>query len=457
MLRIRPSPRRQLGTLGYNAHGGFAQQRGLARGERMKTRENASGISGETRRNKWACFAVIIAVGIIFAMNNSKVPPNMLTISDALSCPYTLVGNLMTVTGICGMMLTIPGGFLVKRFGPRRVGLVGIALSCVGATANALTANIYAMLAFRFMEAIGFCLCPVVVMTFISALFPPDKRGLPTGIWSCWITLGTLIMFNASSPLSATFGYRGSFWLAAGLLLLGLILFAAFARMPENDMLETGVAVEGEKHDRTLRPSGAEILKMPAIWLLALTFFGFAFVNQCLVSFYPTYMQLRLGMAPAAANASTSMVALGGILSAVLCGLFLNRLPRRYHSLLLLVLSLLAAACAAALFRYPNANSIGAFAVIAGLVIYTIPPTVYSIAPELASHPSLIPVALAIVTFAQNASGALHSLILSPMISAIRDSGSMDWSAPAITLATIAAMLLVGGVGQYLVIRAGKR
>ena len=417
-------------------------------------------MASKVKQNGWVVFIFMLLVGICFAMNNYKVPPNMLNISATLNTTITLVGNLMTMVGLAGVIMTLPGGGLVKKYGPRKVGIAALICTVIGAFVSVLVPNIYVMLVARFVESIGFCLVPVVALTVIPAWFPPEKRGLPMGIWSCWITFGMLIMMNASSPLTAAYNYFGSFWLAAILMVVALILFVAFVRMPES--VNQQVKADAGKPGAAANPvaakvSAAEAYKTPAIWLLALAFLGFAFLNQAVASFYSTYMQLSLGMEAAAANAATSGVAVGGIIAAIIIGLCMNKIPNKHHTLLLLVLTLCAAVCAFMLFRYTDTATIGIFTVITGVIIYMIPPVTFNIAPTTMKHPALIPIAMAIVNFAMNVAGVLNGFFISPMVNAIKVSGSSDWSTPAMTLTIVAACLVIGGIGQFIAVKKQQR
>ena len=60
------------------------------------------------------------------------------------------------------------------------------------------------------LEGVGGGLIAVAAPAAISAWFVPWERGLPMGIWTTWVPIGNVLMFNAAHPLLESFGWQAS-------------------------------------------------------------------------------------------------------------------------------------------------------------------------------------------------------------------------------------------------------
>src|SRR5262249_27651005 len=70
------------------------------------------------------------------------------------------------------------------RFGRRRVFAIGILIFTLGSAAAALAPSTGALIAARAFQGMGGAVVAPLSLTLLSEAFPPDKRGLPLGIWS---------------------------------------------------------------------------------------------------------------------------------------------------------------------------------------------------------------------------------------------------------------------------------
>lgn len=126
----------------------------------------------------------------------------------------------------------IPAGFLLDRFGPRRVQTVLLFIAALGACLFALAENFELLLVGRALIGLGVAASLIAGLKAIEMWFPKERLALING---CFITIGTLGVVAATAPselLLHFVGWRTLFALLAVLCVLcaGLI----FTLLPES-------------------------------------------------------------------------------------------------------------------------------------------------------------------------------------------------------------------------------
>ena len=81
-----------------------------------------------------------------------------------------------------------------------------------------------------FLSGIGFGLMYLCAYVMIGHYFE-EKRALATGIASCGSGVGTFIFAPLSVALLDSFGWKGSMWIIAGIVLNGVVCGATFRPM----------------------------------------------------------------------------------------------------------------------------------------------------------------------------------------------------------------------------------
>jgi sugar phosphate permease len=168
---------------------------------------------------------------------------------------------------IVGPLFGFAAGWIVDRFGPRRLMMAGILMAggaLVGLGATSVAAAFYF---FYFFNALGYvCGGPLPCQVLVSRWFDAT-RGKVMGIAYLGIGVGGAIVPLLSAWLTARVGWRASLQIVGGLIVLIALPLAYFVR--EEPATIERVAQPGPR--RT--PENAEIrtiLTSPAFYLLAL-------------------------------------------------------------------------------------------------------------------------------------------------------------------------------------------
>jgi MFS family permease len=161
-----------------------------------------------------------------------------------------------------------PLGRLADRWRRGRLLALGVA-AWAGLTALGGASTGYAMLfVTRMGVGIGEAACAPVATSWISDLLPPERRSRALAWFMMAVPVGVMVSFAISGPMAQAFGWRSALALAA---VPALLLVPALLALPEPARVS-----------KTVAPSAASLLRIPALWGLALS--G-ALVNFILYAF----------------------------------------------------------------------------------------------------------------------------------------------------------------------------
>lgn len=124
-------------------------------------------------------------------------------------------------------------GPLSDRFGRRPVLLGGIAIYLAGTAACALAPSIHALIAARFVQAVGACSGVVLARAIVRDLFAPERAASVMAYMGSAMAIGPMIGPVIGGQLEIRFGWRANFILLA--LFGAAMLTAVLAAMRETN------------------------------------------------------------------------------------------------------------------------------------------------------------------------------------------------------------------------------
>jgi sugar phosphate permease len=266
---------------------------------------------------------------------------------------------------VVGPLFGFAAGWIVDRFGPRRLMMAGIVMAggaLIGLGATSLAGAFYF---FYFFNALGYvCGGPLPCQVLVSRWF--DKtRGKVMGIAYLGIGVGGAIVPLLSAWLTARVGWRLSLQTLGGLIVLIALPLAYLVKEgPDED-----AGPKPSHVARRLQPSVAiaNILRTRAFYLLALgsmcSIAAVGGTNQHLKLF----LSLDRGYSQAEAAGIISLVLTISIVGRLLMGWLADRVPRKL--VMVLIYLLVAAAIPLLLVRTaaPGVATMYLFAAIFGL------------------------------------------------------------------------------------------
>ena len=260
---------------------------------------------------------------------------------------------------LVGPLFGFMAGWVVDRFGPRRLMMSGILMAGVALIGLAHMTSLWMFYAFYLLNALGYvCGGPLPNQVLLSRWF--DKaRGKAMGFAYLGIGIGGYLVLKLSPRLVDAFGWRGALQVL-GILIIALALpLAYFVR----DDPERAGGLGKSAPPATVSPMGG-IFRNPAFYLLALgsmcSIGAVGGTNQHLKLFLS--LDLQFSQTAAASVASTVLAC--SIAGRLFMGWLADRIPRKH--VMLLIYTLIAGSIPLLFFAQSPA-ALYAFAIVFGL------------------------------------------------------------------------------------------
>ncbi len=370
-----------------------------------------------------------------------QVPPIAIDLQSALNLSLVDIGWLQTILGIAALILAIPAGFICMKLGTRNAVILTAAISLLGTVIGGFAANFEVLMIGRVFQGIALGLDAVVSFQVVAAFFPPEKRGFPNSLVSSSYVFAFFLMMNIAVPLRDVMNWQGLWYFCDVLSILAIIL--ALVCIPKKDKELIATAEKTVDAPKMQKGSTRAVWLNPMIWLPALTFTLFNVGYFGIATYYPTFLVEVVHADQEIANLIVSGNALIGVPGAICAGLIMNRLAIPKRKLLPAFTMIGLAICYFVAFYMPDLVTATILMLVVGFICCFVPPSLYTIGPDIVRRPEWVALALAIVTVGQNVGMSLGPVV----VGAIVESAG-DWTACAIP---IGVMALVGAVSCFLI------
>lgn len=262
------------------------------------------------------CTFCMMTFGVVF----HSIPPILGILVDNLRLTYAQAGALMGFFTLPAVVLSLPGGMLVDRYGPRSVGIATLVTMVLGTAVVALGGSYWVMGFGRVMAGAGAIVLLVVTPQIVTSWFHDREIGLSMGIFNTAVPLGTILSLNFMGVIAHHFNWQTCIWTSLGVTVVALCLFLSLYR--------DRTAGEG---DRPSRPHLLTVLKQAGygIWLVGLSWGLF---NVGIVSFFtyaPDYFVAR-GEDIAKAGLLASYPMWASIVLAPIVGILIDRIGMKW-------------------------------------------------------------------------------------------------------------------------------
>jgi predicted MFS family arabinose efflux permease len=296
----------------------------------------SSGVSEEWREH-WPVVLSAFLAGAVEVTYSFSLGVFLQPIQSDLGWTRAQITAGMAMVSFAAVLLSMPLGILIDRYGARRVGLPGIAVYCTSFAAISLvTASIWTWWLAWFFVAIGSAaMKPMVWTTAVVGHFR-RSRGLALGVTLCGTGFGGAVVPYVSQALVAHYGWRTSYvclGLGGALITLPLALCVFYdARdkvrrdrhadvQPQN--LPGFSARESVFSWRFVRLGLAGMLATAALYAMV-------------VHFVP--LLSSRGTSRASAAGIASLIGISSLLGRLICGYLTDRLDARRLGALLIIL-----------------------------------------------------------------------------------------------------------------------
>ena len=268
-------------------------------------------MSSSSNRFHYAWIILIVGTSVVFGslglarFGYSMVLPSM---QEGLHMGNAQAGALATANLIGYLALSVIGGALAARYGPRTVITIGLTIAGVGMMLTATAGGFVSAAVWRALVGVGSGVSNVPVMGLLSAWFGARRRGLATGVAVAGSSVA-LILLGATVPLIMTTygqnGWRVSWYIFGGLT---LVLAVAALLLLRNRPADVGQRPLGTNEGDPEGGRAADALHWGAVyrsglvWHLGLVYVAFGFSYIIYMTFFVKFLMAEGGYSQSAAG-----------------------------------------------------------------------------------------------------------------------------------------------------------
>jgi MFS transporter, FSR family, fosmidomycin resistance protein len=283
-------------------------------------------ITADSTRRDVKVIALVAAAHGCSHFYQLVLPPLFPFITQSLGIGFEEAGLLVACFyGVSGLAQT-PAGFLVDRFGARRVLLGGLALAATTVTLMSLMPSFWVAIPLVVMAGLGNSVFHPADYSILSHTVSKSRMARAYGVHTFSGNIGWAAAPITMLPLAAVVGWRGALAIA-GVTGLGIVLFLAS---------QSGVLAAGHAERTTISASFAKSPRASTLALLAsapiLLCFAYFFLLSVSLTGNQTFMPAALnqlyGTSLATAGVALSAYLATGSLGIIVGGIAADRTQR---------------------------------------------------------------------------------------------------------------------------------
>ncbi len=262
--------------------------------------------------NRWSLLVILFLVRTTFGFQFQSVGSLSPFLRDDLAINHAQVGTLIGLYMLPGVVIAMPGGFLIKYFGDRRMAGYGLLLMVLGAIVFGLSETYALAVVGRLISGTGAVLLNVVATKMVIDWFAGREIRTAIGIMLASWPFGLALGLVSQSMLADAFSWQSVIFLTGAFCAVGLVALLLLVRVPQTTAMP-------EVRTRLFSLTRTELF-LASLAGLAWAVFNVGFVMY--ISFAPDFLTAK-GISTAEATAMVSIgiwitmlsVPLGGYLT----------------------------------------------------------------------------------------------------------------------------------------------
>jgi MFS family permease len=359
-----------------------------------------------TRRLHYAWIILIMGVLVVFGslglarFGYSVILPSM---QAGLGMNNTQAGGLVTANLLGYVILSVLGGALAVRYGPRNVIAVGLVFTGGGMLLTGLAGSFATATVWRALTGIGSGASNVPVMGLLAAWFAAKRRGLASGIAVGGSSVALILVGPLVPRLLSVYGESG--WRVSWFLFAGIVLALAVLGffLLRNHPAEMGLRPAGDdstndspvtRHSSPAPLDWGRVYRSTTVWHLGLVYIAFGLSYIVYMTFFTKYLIAEGGYSKEAAGNLFMIMGWFSLISGLIWGMLSDVIGRK-RALILVYLIHAVAFGLFGLWRTPTGFTLSA--IIFGLAAWSVPAIMSATCGDLLG-PRLAPAALGFIT-----------------------------------------------------------
>ncbi len=331
----------------------------------------------------------ILGAGFFFAEYFARVAPSVMVpqLMETFQVDALSLGALSAFFYYAYVLMQVPVGALVDRYGPHRLLTLTPLVCALGCLLFATSQTLWVAQLSRFMMGFGASFAFVGTLKLATVWFSNTRFGLLAGLTQALGMLGAAMGAGPLSMVVKGVGWQNTMLMIGATLLVLAILIGIFVRDRPN-----GASVSAAHHNHhqttyTIVSGLGIVLRNPQSWINAL-FVGLLYAPTASFAelWGVSYLSRTHSLDPQIAASCISFIFIGWAIGSPLLGWFSDRIQRRRPALLF---SVIASLCLMTIILYVPIHSVPLL--FALLFLYGLSntgvATSYAVASEINPHP----------------------------------------------------------------------
>jgi sugar phosphate permease len=279
---------------------------------------------------KWYMLALsMLTYGAIAGAERMCMPVLFKEISSDLNLSLVSIGAIWGMDPLAGILVGLPGGLLVDRFGLKRTLAVVSILAGVFCALRGLSVNFISMAFLMFLFGMMAAMTPVITPKITAVWFSRKQLGLTNALISISSSIGSMVATMTSATLLSPLlgGWRQVLFLFGAPAIIAGILWITTGREPRKEELQSLGASQV-----TLGQALSKVIHIKEVWIygiISLTLWG---ANMGLNGYLPLYLR-NIGWSPVSADGAMTVLNGASMAGTIPLVILANRL-RAYKGML---------------------------------------------------------------------------------------------------------------------------
>jgi predicted MFS family arabinose efflux permease len=196
-------------------------------------RANSPGNERYAKMNRlWLVLATLTLARATMGFQFQSIAAVGPLLTSGSTITHTELGALIGIYLLPGALFAIPGGWLGKRFGDKRVVLGGLAMMIAGGALLAMSDAYDVMFTGRLISGLGAVLLNVLVTKMVTDWFAEHRITSAMGVLISSWPLGIAIALLTTGPLEQMVGLRLTFFAPVAICTIAFLLVATIYSAP---------------------------------------------------------------------------------------------------------------------------------------------------------------------------------------------------------------------------------
>lgn len=262
-------------------------------------------------------FALMAGYSMVY-MDKSMISTTIVAIGKDFNLDTGQTGLIMSFFFLGYSLMQIPGGWLADKIGPKRVLMLSLLLISVFSFAFGVVSSLMLFILIRFFAGVGHAGYPPSCSKSIADNFPQERRTFIQSLILSTSGIGGILAFTLGANLVAM-NWRFAYLVLGSLFFIAFVLVAIFVPNPVK-------ADTAAKVDKAPKMKFSQVITNRNVLVLCLAMLLLNFLLYGNMSWLPSYLTSKFGLALEKASLLLAFNAVFQTLATLFIGVLLSKL-----------------------------------------------------------------------------------------------------------------------------------